>query len=308
MKTLILMLAVLTAFAGLVQAADKPDRVKDPIPFQGVTRAVEAEPNDDCASANALTPGDPMQGAIDPVGDNDWYALDVLAGECYVFAVAPGEGQSGGDMRLWIWADDCVTEIAFDDDDGEGLYPYHLQTFDTSGTVYVEVDEFGDNGTIGAYVLSVDTCPEPQPNDTCEGAIDLQEQSLDQFQVDLCTYVPDYTPAEPECTGDYPANGNDALYKIYLTAGEIFSACIAPSDGFIDLSLWLASDCGDLENTCVAGDDSGNPECVSYEATADGWYFLVVDAYSGCGLVDVTIDAPVANEDASFSNLKTMYR
>ena len=97
--------------------------------------------------------------------------------------------------------------------------------------------------------------------------------------------------------------------KIYLTQGEIFSACIAPAAGVsIDLSLWLVSDCADVNGTCVAGDDSGNPECVSYEAAADGWYYLIVDAYSGCGLVDVTIDAPVSNEDASFSNLKTMYR
>lgn len=309
MKKQILLLALLLIAAVAVQAADKPAHVKDPLPFPGLTRAAEAEPNDDCTQANAVTPGDPMTGSIDPVADNDWFSLEVAAGDCFVFEVLPGEGQTGGDMRLWIWADDCVTEIAFNDDGGPGLYPYLLHTFDAAGTVYVEVDEYGDNGTIGAYVLNVEACPEPEPNDLCEGAIDLQEQGLAQFQVDLCDFQPDYTPAAPECTNDYAANGNDALYKIWLDAGETFSACIAPAAGtFIDLSLWLTSDCADLENTCVAGDDSGNPECVTYEAAADGWYYLVVDTYSGCGLVDVTIDAPVSNEDSSFSNLKTMYR
>ena len=308
MKKLILLLVALLAVASLVQAADKPERVKDPIPFQGATRSAEVEPNGDCGTATPVTPGDPMSGSIDPVADNDWFALEVNAGECYSFAVNPGEGQTGGDMRMWIWADDCVTQIAFDDDDGPGLYPYHVQTFDVTGTVYIELDEYGDNGLISAYVLSVDACPMPQPNDTCDGAIDLQEQGMAQFQVDLCEYAPDYSPVVPSCTG-YSANGNDAVYKIYLTQGEIFSACIAPAAGVsIDLSLWLVSDCADVNCTCVAGDDSGNPECVSYEAAADGWYYLIVDAYSGCGLVDVTIDAPVSNEDASFSNLKTMYR
>lgn len=308
MKKSILLLAVIMLAAIVAQAADKPVYEKPLVPFQGLSRSAEAEPNGDCGTATVVTPGDPMTGSIDPVADNDWFALTASAGDCFSIEVNPGEGQTGGDMRMWVWADDCVTQLDFDDDDGNGLYPMLMYTFAADGTVYLELDEYGDNGTIAAYVLTVDACPMPQPNDRCEGAIDLQEQGLAVFDVDLCEFVNDYTPALPSCTG-YSANGPDALYKIYLTAGETFSACIAPAGGaFIDLALWLTSDCADLVNTCVAGDDSGNPECVVYEAAADGWYYLVVDAYSGCGVVTVTIDAPVANEDVSFGGLKTMFR
>ena len=57
-----------------------------------------------------------------------------------------------------------------------------------------------------------------------------------------------------------------------------------------------------------AGDDSGNPECISFVAPATGWYYLIVDAYSGCGQVTVTIDSPVANEDESWGAVKAIYR
>ena len=88
-----------------------------------------------------------------------------------------------------------------------------------------------------------------------------------------------------------------------------FSACENPCEGsFIDLSIWLVSDCGDPENTCVAGDDSGNPECVTWEATAAGWYYLIVDTYSGCGCVTVTIESPVATESANWGAVKALYR
>ena len=151
--------------------------------------------------------------------------------------------------------------------------------------------------------------PPPPANDLCAGAIDLQEQSLTVFDLDLCLYANDYTPGVfgASCTG-WGANGPDATYKIHLGQGESFTVCEAPTADFIDLAIYAVTDCADAQATCVAGDDSGNPECISFVAPATGWYYLIVDAYSGCGMVTVTIDSPVANEDESWGAVKAIYR
>jgi hypothetical protein len=310
MKRLLIAFPVMMLILGLVGLAyaDKPPLEKPLVPFQGLVRSTEIEPNDDCTTATPLMVGDPVEASIDPVGDMDWFEFTATAGECVRFETHPGEGQVGGDTQMYLFADDCVTQLAYDDDGGDGLYSYFQYTFTDAGTFYVRVNEYGNNGLIGAYVMTADNCPEPPPNDTCAGAIDLREQGLQTFEVDLCTYYNDYTPAPPECTNDYTANGPEAVYKIYLVAGETFNVCEDQTSTFIDLSIWLVSDCGDPENTCVAGEDNGNPECINYTAAADGWYFLMVDTYSGCGVVAVTIDAPIATEDRSWGSVKELYK
>ncbi len=288
--------------------AEKPRPEKPPVQFQGQVRATEVEPNNWCDTANLLTLGDPMEASIDPIADEDYFEFTATAGLCVIFETHPGEGQVGGDTRMWLYADDCATQLAFNDDGGDGLYSKFEYTFDAAGTYFINIDEYGDNGVIGAYVLTADECPPPPPNEDCSGAIDLQEQGMQVFDVDLCNYINDYTPAPPECTNDFTANGPDALYKIYLLQGEVFSVCENPCSGYIDLSIWLVSDCDDPENTCLVGEDNGNPECVLWEALYDGWYYLIVDTFSGCGCVTVTIDQPVSATTNSWGAVKSLYR
>lgn len=150
--------------------------------------------------------------------------------------------------------------------------------------------------------------PPPPANDFCVDAIDLQDQSLTMFDVDLCAYSNQASPGEygASCTG-WSANGPEAFYKIALGVGDNFTVCEAPVADFIDLAIYLFTDCGDPAGSCLAGDDSGNPECITFTATTAGVYYLAVDAYSGCGLVTVTIDSPVANENLSWGTVKSLY-
>ena len=173
----------------------------------------------------------------------------------------------------------------------------------------------GDLHTLDAVMVDGGTGYDPPPppppptNDTCATAIDLQEQGLVSFQVDLCMAVGDYSAVPTStCTG-YSSAGKDVVYKIYLAAGESF---MATQTGAHDSALWLATNCPNINGTCVAGADdtfSGQTEVLSYTAPTAGWYYLIVDGYgTGCSLTTVTIEAPVSNEDMSWSNLKTMYR
>ena len=303
-RSLLILTCVLLA-AGPCLAKTPPE--KPLAPYAGIVRTVESEPNDTCLQAAAVIMGEPTSASIDPAGDVDWFVFTIVDETNVLVETYPGAGQTGGDTELTIFADDCVTQLAYDDDGGDGLYSrlgYHV----VPGTYFVMVNEYGNNGIIGAYVLDVIPAPAPPSNNDCNGAIDLQVQGAAVFEIDLCDYDNLYTPAEPECTNDYAANGPDALYKIELAVGEQFVVCEAPSAGFIDLSIWLASDCEDPANSCVAGDDSGNPECLSYTAATAGWYFLVVDAYSGCGLVTVSIDSPMGNAEAAWGTIKSIYR
>ena len=294
---------ILLGILALATTALAKDPLKAPLaPYPCDIRAIESEPNDTCAEANALTAGDPMSGSI-YAGDQDWFAVEVQAGDCWIFETHPGDAY--GDTKLYIYADDCVTELAYDDDGGEGYYSMVQYDFDDAGTYYVVVTGYSGSTVIDEYILTMEGCPEPMENDTCEGAYDLQEMGLLEFDVDLCLYVNDYSPGTygASCTG-WSANGSDAVYKIYLNQGDNFSAC---EDGSCDLSIYLITDCADPEGSCVVGDDSGNPECISYTADASGWYYLIVDAYSSCCEVAVTVDFPTAAEDTSWGQVKTAY-
>ena len=183
-----------------------------------------------------------------------------------------------------------------------------------AGSYFIMVDTWPSPTCIPSFDLTIDFDDPPPPppvNDDCDGAFDLQEQGLAVFEVDLCLYANYYTPGVfgDSCTG-YGAVGPEAVYKIYLEEGELFSACITPSAGFIDLSLYLITDCSDPQGSCVAGDDSGNPECISYTAEAAGWYYMMVDTYTTCGagLATVTIDAPISTRAESWSSVKSLYR
>jgi hypothetical protein len=185
-----------------------------------------------------------------------------------------------------------------------------------AGSYFIMVDTWPSPNCIPDFDLTIefdDPPPPPPVNDDCAGAIDLRDQGLTEFEIDLCLYQHFYSPGPSgnDCTG-YPATGPEAVYKIYLQEGEPFSACITPSAGFIDLVLYMVTDCADPEGSCVAGDDSGNPECIEFEAPVEGWYYMMVDTYTTCGagLTTVTVEYEevVATTHKSWSNIKSLYR
>ncbi len=304
MKKLLLLALILGLAAGTALALD--ETLEKPLtPFQGDIRASEAEPNGGCATANPITPGDPMLASISPVGDIDYFQLVVTTAGSYTCFTAPGVGQTGGDTQMYLYRDDCTTQVAYDDDGGDGAYSRFVVSL-TVGTYYFKINEYGNNGLINAYVLSVQAPQPPPVNDNCAGAINLDDMPQ-SFTVDLCPAVNDYSPGvyPTSCTG-YPATGPDVVYYAILGEGGQIDACIT---GTPDLALYLITDCGDPVGSCVDGDDTGNPECISWThpGTESTFYYLIVDTYSGCGTVTVSIDNLVAAEESSFSSIKSLY-
>ena len=250
------------------------------------------------------------------------HLIDVAGGEYVLtFWMAGSRGQSWSENATETVEVNGTTVFDFDSStevDQEWVkFAIDLSAYDgqtvTIGFRYEGQD--GDLHTLDAVAIDDGTGYDPPPpppapeNDTCEGVIDLQVQGMTSFQVDLCQANDTFSPGEygTSCTG-YSAAGNDVVYSINLAEGETFNVTEL---GDHDNSMYLVTDCADPVNTCVAGADdtyTGDPEVITYTAAAAGTYYLIVDGYSGCSVVTVTIDAPVSTEAASWGSVKGMYR
>jgi hypothetical protein len=181
------------------------------------------------------------------------------------------------------------------------------------GSYYIMVDTWPTPNCIPSFTLAVTAATPPPPpavNDVCTGAIDIQAQGLSSWTVNLTnagTYYNDYNLVTPSCTG-YSTPGPDAIYRIDLVAGETLTV---DENGACDVALWIATDCGNLIGSCVAGADATTTgsEIVNFTAATAGTYYVVVDAYSAAGCpVTVTVNAPVSTESETFGALKAMFR
>jgi hypothetical protein len=125
----------------------------------------ESEPNDSAAFANAVTLGDTVSGAISPVSDIDWYAVDLTAGTVIDFDIAAAQTGSSLDAVIGLFASDGTTLLVYNDN-WDGLDPRILYPVQTTGSYFVAV--IGQNGTTGSYSLALGlaSLDETEPNDT----------------------------------------------------------------------------------------------------------------------------------------------
>ena len=302
MKKFVIVLMAVMLVAGIAMA-DKPVLEK-PVPaYNGNSRAAEVEPNDDYMTANPLVVGDDMAAAIDPAGEMDFFAFTGTAGMEVVFETLAGDI---GDTKMSVYDVDGVTELAYNDDGGEGYYSLITFVVPADGTYYVQVIGYGATYS-GTYILTAaeadPPCPTPE-NNTCEGALVLPMATT--FTVSNCGATNDYSPTNG-CTG-WDANGLDIVYYVDLVEDQQFTVSV---DATWDISIYLLTDCADMES-CVIGSDGGNPEGFVFDTGVNpGRYFLVLDGYSSSGIegdFEVTVDGVVATEPSSFGSIKSMYR
>ncbi|GAH69483.1 unnamed protein product, partial [marine sediment metagenome] len=67
------------------------------------------------------TDGTPQTHDIDPASDTDYVSFTVPPGSYYFIETSPTGTGDVGDTVLWIWDTDGTTELAYDDDGGEGF-------------------------------------------------------------------------------------------------------------------------------------------------------------------------------------------
>jgi len=122
-------------------------------PVMGLA-ANETEPNDNAASANAITAdGDVMIGQIIPGGDIDWFAFAASAGTSYTIATSSAGG-TDVDTQVELIAPDGLTWLASNDDYWPGTFSCFTWTCSAGGIYFVTVMGYDDT-CLGDYQLQV---------------------------------------------------------------------------------------------------------------------------------------------------------
>lgn len=118
----------------------------------------------------------------------------------------------------------------------------------------------------------------PGAGDTCAAAPVVGPGTYSGSTTGLAN---DYQLSSSGCTS-FGSPGPDAVYAVSLAAGETLDATVTPAGSF-DVALYAVTDCSMAESSCVDGSDSGfggDPESISYTATAPTTLYLIVDSWS----------------------------
>ncbi len=119
----------------------------------------------------AITVGGPVvSGLLDAVGDHDWYRVELVAGQSYLFRTSATGGGSDPDTFIRLFGTNGTTQLAENDDGAGGTYSQIRFTPTTSGTYYLDVGAFEDGGS-GSYRVAATIAP-PLPVFTNEQIAD----------------------------------------------------------------------------------------------------------------------------------------
>jgi len=119
----------------------------------------------------------------------------------------------------------------------------------------------------------------PPSNDQCAGAIPI---SCGNISLSGNTYMAtndyDFADTTLSCTS-YSAGGHDVVYRLDALAGD---SLWVHYQSTADASIYLVTDCSDVQHTCKAGADDnrqGIAEDLRYGFKSSGTYYLVLDSY-----------------------------
>jgi hypothetical protein len=176
--------------------------ISQPLSPTGPDGVVDAIPGDTSTSYSVTIGGAGASGWISPVGDHDWYAVTLTAGQTYVFTLNGSGGSPLQDTYLRVH-NAAGTQVAFDDDSGPGTYSLISYTAPSSGTFYLNAGAYNDLSS-GQYTLSASVV---------EGAAD----SIAATTATTATVAID-SPA----FGSINAIGDHDWYAITLSAGQTY--------------------------------------------------------------------------------------
>jgi hypothetical protein len=242
----------------------------------------EQEPNDTCPGQQ-MSCGDVVSPAYLDAGNLDWYTWNSNSGDqitCGTDAVNPGDNT---DTYIELYANDCSTLLASDDDSGPDFYSL-ISNFIAPYTGQYNLKVRGFSGSSSGpykFFVTCGTPPPPPANDLCSGAIPIDRCTAGSLSGDTTPAHNDYDPGipGPSCTG-YPEAGKDVVYSVNLQAGDIVDMTYLQQTA--DTAFYIVTDCSNVSGSCVAGADATvppDPETIHYVATADGTYYIILDAY-----------------------------
>ena len=124
--------------------------------------------------------------------------------------------------------------------------------------------------------VSVNPIPDASNNDTCADAITL-EGSSGTISGTTAGASNDYELSPNNLCTRYNSSAGDVVYRYSAVVGEAVTFTAIPDEGW-DLSLYLLSSCeGDIENSCLVGQDGALTETITYTPATTGDLFVIID-------------------------------
>lgn len=241
-------------------------------------------------------------------------ALYVLKGCSDSKSCLGGANNVGGEgvesVNVTLAADETVTLVV----DGAGLS-------DKPGTYTLSVSTpcvpacgakvCGDNGCGG----TCGTCPDGSACDAAGACVDVSSTAgntcINPLVVDAAAMpyqnagdtsnsetTDNYAGLLGNCPGLYEDTGKGAADHAYSFTPSSSGVYTVSVDSTHDAALYVATDCSDIANTCVIGDDGTDEDSLTLQADAGTTYFLIVDGYAGAEgpyTLNVAVCAPACD-------------
>ncbi len=224
------------------------------------------------ATTGVLAVGTPATGAIEVVGDEDWFAIDLEVGQLYTFDLSGAPSGDGTLANPWLALYDSGGQYLLDvDNSTDSLEPRLSFAPDVSGTYYVS--SYGGHGT-GTYTLEATSQPyvdDFPANDTTTGVV-----------------APGGT-----ATGEIGISGDADWFKLAVTEGETYTIEIRGVDGgggtLADPFMNLYTAAGDYLGFSDDGNGTRDAQYV-YTATETADIYIEATSYDpGTGTYEVAV-------------------
>jgi len=218
-------------------------------------------PADASTDVSLSAEGDYRQGVLAPAGDRDWYRIDLTEGQSVrVGLESPQTADALGDPYLVLYGADG-SELARDDDGGEGLNAFIEYQATQTGAYYIEARGFAEDAA-GSYGISV-----------LAGEIGASLDNAD--------YISPNLEGRDSVIG---ADGDADWFMVEMIEGRPyrFNLMSAPEGGLADPVLTLY----DSNGQQVAYDDDGGTgfnSYITYMTPAGGTYFASVSSFGNTG-------------------------
>ena len=266
-------------------------------------------------SADRLTTGTvavdgTATGAIETARDQDWFAVELVAGRTYVFDLE-GSRTNGGTLsdpyiRGIYDASGSLLPGTSDDDGGSGLNSRLTYTPAQSGTHYVSAGAYSVRE--GTYTLSVtDVTPVPQQQGL-EPSVLVSEVQGEDLSTDTTT--PGVLAIDGAVTGTIGTVGDRDWFAVKLVAGRtyVFDLEGSPTDGGTLTDPYLRG-IHDASGTLLSGtvnDDGGEGynSRLTYTPAQSGIHYVSAGAFSsrtGTYTLSVRDTTPASQEPESES-------
>ena len=233
----------------------------------------------------SLTPG--LGGGFDSV----LYIRDGCPGVCYAGADVSGLGGESIQLPLLAGETRSVVVDGFGNlTSNAGVYQLNIRQVEDDCTDDVDNDEDGLSDCADPDCTGTFTCP--TPGDQCINAIVIDPASMPvTLTGDTTIASPNYELPSFSCEGQPAKRGSvspELTYSFTPDFSGLYQFRLDSNNTNFNTTLYAVTDCDDIENTCLAGDDDspGNGgEAVMIAIEAGETIYLIVDGWSFDGAI-----------------------